>query len=112
MERQQPNRCVCPGDQEIDAGMVESAHPGPRPRTPGNAVIERARAKHRHDRRGEDPGGRRCAWAVSVGDEENAGCEREKECDLVQYAAKKGLLQRLSQRVRQRLHSSAQTVVP
>ena len=71
--------------------MVDAAHPGPRARAPGDAVVERARTEHRDDRAGEDRGCDAAAAAFGVRDEQRADHERDHERALMERPAKERL---------------------
>ena len=92
VQRQAPgargHRTVCsPRDQQVDGGVVETAHPPPRPRAPGDPVIESADAEHRGQSRREH-GADVFARSRRGDDQGHPEDEGDEERVLVEDAAK------------------------
>ena len=82
-QHEQADRRVRTGDQNVDAGVIDSPHPQPQTRCPGHAMVEGARTEADGDRAGED----RCrdlpTRAVGADDQECSDHERDRERSLV-----------------------------
>ena len=84
---EQRDRRVRARDQHEDHGMVEPAHPAPRRRAPGDAVVQGARAEQRGHRARVDAGGHAGAPARGGEDQPGAAWHRDEERVLVKHAA-------------------------
>ncbi len=91
MQREQPDRGVGSGDQDVDAGVIDTTHPEPRASRPVHPVVERARRQHHRHGSGERGGRHRSASTVGAGDQERPDDERNRQADLVKHPAEQRL---------------------
>jgi hypothetical protein len=85
VQAEQADGCVRPGDQQIDARVIQTPHPQACARLPRDAVVQRARAEHH--RRGSREH-RRCDEALTAdeGDEHAADEAGDDKADEMQDA--------------------------
>ena len=88
VEREQGERRVRARDEEEDRRVVEPSRPdAPRGRLERVAVVERAGAEHRRERRDVDPGGEPWQRSVGEGHERDARDKGNEEGPEVEHTA-------------------------